>query len=307
MINLEKNTCMSSQQLKPDPIVYKGMTVTQLTDAYNDYKSIPDLDALLQENREHAQIVRTRLNPIQDIAYGNEIIQKLDIYAPKNANNLPVLISIHGGGWTRGSKNTWSIPAESLTPMGIISVSVDYGLAPQYRMKDIIAHIRQAIAWVYKNITQYGGDPNRLYIYGMSAGAHLASTAIMPGWHKDFDLRENVIKGLVALSGIYDLCTLVHAPEASIQQALQMTGDESRNESPFYHLPKQSIPVIIAFGEKEPLILYQLEAHNYAKELQKADCNVSLIEVPGANHFDMINELADIEGNVFKAVMKMLL
>ena len=113
-------------------------------------------------------------------------------------------------------------------------------------------------------------------------------------------------KGLVALSGIYDLCTLVHAPQADSQKALQMTLEESWHYSPLYHLPKHSIPVIIAYGEKEPLILYHIEARNYAQELQKIGCNLSLIEVPDANHFDMINELANTEGKVFKAVMKML-
>lgn len=289
-----------------DPIVYKGMTENQLTTAYDDYKSIPNFDVLLQNNREHAQIVKARLQPTQNLAYGSEIIQKLDIYAPKNAKKMPVLISIHGGGWTMGSKNPWAIPAESLMSKGIISVSIDYGLAPQFRMGDIISHVRSAVAWAYKNISQYGGDPNRLYICGVSAGAHLASTALMPNWHKNFDLPNDIIKGLVAMSGIYDLCTLVHAPQTDSQKALQMTLEESRRDSPLYHLPKHSVPSIIAYGEKEPLILYRFEAINYTQELQKTGCNVSLIEVPGANHFDMINELANAEGKVFKAVLKML-
>lgn len=284
-----------------DPIVYKGMTVNQLTEAYDNYKAIPNLDVLLQENRERAQTVKTRLNPIQDVAYGSESIQKLDIYAPKNLKKMPVIMSIHGGGWTMGSKNPWAIPAEALMSKGILSVSIDYGLAPQYKMKDIVTHVRCAVAWVYKNIEEYGGDPNRLYIYGISAGAHLASTTLMPSF-----LPENVIKGIIAMSGIYDLCTLVHAPEADSQKALQMTLEESRHYSPFYHPPKYSIPAIIAYGEKEPLVLYHLEASNYARELQKAGCNVSLIEVPDANHFDMINELTNTEGKLFKGVMKML-
>ncbi len=290
----------------PDPIVYRGMTVNQLNVAYDDCIAIPNFLGLLKENRERAESVKARLNPIQNISYGTEIIQKLDIYAPKNTEKMPVLISIHGGGWTMGSKNPWAIPAEALMSNEIVSVSIDYGLAPEYRMKDIIDHVREAIAWVYKNIAQYGGDSNRIYIYGMSAGAHLAATALMPSWHKDFNLPEDVVKGVVAMSGIYDVCTLVYAPQADSQKALQMTLEESRRDSPLYHLPKNSIPAIIAYGEKEPLILYHVEAINYARELEKAGCNVSLIEVPHANHFDMINELANTEGKVFKAMMKMI-
>lgn len=261
---------MISPMEKPDPIVYKGMTVRQLTEAYDDYITIPNFDVLLQENRERAQTVKARLNPIHDVAYGAETVHKLDIYAPKYSKKMPVIISIHGGGWTMGSKNPWAIPAENLMAKGIISVSIDYGLAPQYQMEDIIAHIRHAIAWVYKNIAQYGGDPNRLYIYGFSAGAHLAGTTLMPNWHKDFGLPEDVIKGVVAMSGIYDLCTLVYAPQSESQKALQMTLEESRHASPLYHLPKHSIPSIVAYGEKEPLVLYRFEANNYAQALQNA-------------------------------------
>ena len=302
----EKGITTPVTQSHPNPIVYKGMTANQLMEAYDDYKSIPNFDVLLQENRERAQSVKNRLNPIHDVAYGSEVIQKLDIYAPNNAKKTPVIISIHGGGWTMGSKNPWAISAETLLSTGILSVSIDYGLAPQYRMDNMITHVRDAIAWTYRNIAQYGGDPNRLYIYGMSAGAHLASTALMPSWHKNFGVPENVIKGLVAMSGIYDLCTLVHASQTDLQKTLQMTLEESRRDSPLYHLPQHSIPSIIAYGEKEPLILYRFEANNYAQELQKAGCNVSLIEVPNANHFNMINELTHTEGKVFKAVMKML-
>lgn len=291
----------------PDPIVYRGMTVHQLTEAFDDTKAIPDLYALLQKNRERAQVVKARLNPISDIAYGPETIQKLDIYAPKNGKKMPVLISVHGGGWTLGNKNPWAISAEVLMAKGIISVPIDYGLAPQYRMEDMIAHVRQAVAWVYKNIAQYGGDPNRLYIHGVSAGAHLASTTLMPGWHKDFGLSKDIIKGLVAMSGIYDLCTLAQAPQAESQKALQMTIEEAQRASPVYHPPTRDIPSIIAYGEKEPLILYHIEANSYAQVLQKTGCKVSLIEVPDANHFDMINELANTENQVFQALRQMLL
>ena len=289
-----------------DQIVYRGMTENQLTDAYDDSKAVPNFDDLILQNRERAQAVKAKLNPIQNIAYGHEEIQKLDIYAPKNSDAAPVLISIHGGGWILGSKNSWAIPAEALLSKGILSVSIDHGLAPQYRIEDMITHVRQAIAWIYENIAQYGGDPNRIYIYGVSAGAHLATTTLMPNWHNEYALPEDVIKGVIAASGIYDLCTLVYAPQSDSQKALQLTIKEALNASPLYHLPKHSIPSIITYGKKEPFILYHLEAGEYAKKLQGANCEVTVIEVADANHFDMINNLSKIDGELFKAVMKMI-
>lgn len=289
-----------------NPLVYRGMTASQAAEAYDDELTIPDLALLLQENRERAKVVKDRLNPICDVAYGNESCQKLDIYVPKHAKELPVLIDVHGGGWIAGSKNPRAIPAEAIMSQGIIWVTIDYGLSPGYRMEDIISHVRKATAWIYKNIRQYGGNPNRLYISGQSSGAHLAATTIMPGWHKNFDVSEDVIKGLIALSGIYDLDGIIYSSKTSIQEILQLSLIESRRYSPFYHLPNRSIPTILAYGDKEPLA-YTVETKDYADALRNTDCNVSLLVVPDANHFDMINALAHIEGNLFKSAISMIL
>ncbi len=289
-----------------EPIVYRGMNANQISEAYDDHKTIPNLDLLLQENRERAKVIKDKLNPICDLSYGNEPIQKLDIYAPKNAKELPVLIDVHGGGWVAGSKNPRSIPAESIISKNIIWVTIDYGLAPEYRMCDMVSHIRKAVVWIYNNIAQYGGDPSRLYISGQSSGAHLAATTIMPGWHKNFDVPEKVIKGLIALSGIYDLDGLFYSCETSISDALKLSLEESRQYSPMYHLPQHSIPTLIAYGSKEPLA-YAIESKDYIKSLENAGCSVSLQVVPDANHFDMINALSNKEGSLFKSAIKMIL
>jgi arylformamidase len=281
------------------------MTATQLIELYDDSLSIPNFFDLLQQNRVNAKIMKDRLQPFSDIAYGKEAIQKLDIYAPKNAKNSAVLIDIHGGGWVAGSKNARSIPAEFITEENVIWVPIDYGLAPEYKMATLIAHIRSALVWAYQNINHYGGDRHRIYITGQSAGAHLAATALMPGWHQHFDVPEDFIKGLVALSGIYDLKSLIHSPDNPTKDALGLTLEEAQGFSPLFHLPQKSIPCIIAYGSKEPLA-YRYEAEIYAKALMVAGCNVSLIKVPDANHFDMINELANTGGELFKASMAMI-
>jgi acetyl esterase/lipase len=82
-----------------DAIVYRGMTANQVAEGLDDSLTIPNLFSLLQENRERGKIVKDKLKPFHDLSYGNEPLQKLDIYAPKDANQLPVLIDIHGGGW----------------------------------------------------------------------------------------------------------------------------------------------------------------------------------------------------------------
>lgn len=286
------------------PLVYRKMTASQLAELYDDTLNIPDFYALLQNNRERAKVVRERLNPFADNAYGKEPLQKLDIYAPTMAKELPVLIDIHGGGWIAGSKLARSIPAESIMAENIIWVSIDYGLAPEYRMEEILSHTREAIAWIHKNITQYGGNPDKLFLSGQSAGAHLAATALIPGWHAAYGIPEDAIKGLIAVSGIYDLEGLVHAPRTAIQDILQLTVERARSNSPFHHTLKQ-VPSIIAYGKKEPLA-YHLEATDFAQSLKDNHCPVSLFAIPEANHFDTINAFANSESSLFKAVIQMI-
>lgn len=287
-----------------DTIVYKGMTARQLAEAYDVLQTIPDPINWLHKNRQRAQTLKTKLNPISNVSYGEELIQKLDIYSPKGAKDIPVLIDIHGGGWTQGSKNSSAISAEPVLSKGIMWVPIDYGLAPEYDMYQIVSHVRRAVAWVYQNIGQYGGDPNSIYVYGVSAGGHLATTVLMPGWHTKFGMPDNVVKGLVAVAGDFDIEGHVYS-NAGPQKALKMTLKDSQLLSSLHHLPNRKLPIILAYGEKE-LSEFINNSKNYAKALQNIDCDVTLLEVPGAHHFDMINELANTEGKLFKSVMGMI-
>jgi len=112
---------------------------------YDVFKTIPDPWRWLQANRERAQAVQDRLDLIKDISYGQELIQKLDIYAPLDAVNTPILIDIHGGGWTHGSKMPRALQAEALLSKGMIWIPIDYGLAPEYSIDQMIDHVRCAI------------------------------------------------------------------------------------------------------------------------------------------------------------------
>ena len=99
----------------------------------------------------------------------------------------------------------------AINDVGVLWVPIDYGLAPDYTIDQIVEHTRAAVAWVYRNITAYGGDPENIYVSGNSAGGHLTGALLMPGWHQTHGLSEQVIKGACAMSGVFDLQALVHA------------------------------------------------------------------------------------------------
>jgi arylformamidase len=82
---------------------------------------------------------------------------------------------------------------------------LEHDLCPTVTVTDIVRQARAGIAWVYRNIADYGGDPSRLYISGSSAGGHLVAMALAHDWEKAEDLPRDMIKGAVAITGVYDL------------------------------------------------------------------------------------------------------
>ena len=121
-------------------IVYNGMTAQQLAAGFNVASTVPDLPAYQAWGAEQSKRVSASMPHERNVPYGEADIQKLDIFAPagnKNAN-APVLVDIHGGGWTAGSKNGRSFTAEAIVPKGVVWAPIDYGLAPAYKLDKIV-------------------------------------------------------------------------------------------------------------------------------------------------------------------------
>lgn len=118
----------------------------------------------------------TRVN---DIAYGSEQLQKLDIYTPKNCerSGCPVVVWVHGGGWRNGDKEYVGSPRLAATwcPAGAVLVALNYRLSPDVVHPAHVQDIAMAINWINRNIRSYGGNPDKLSLLGHSAGAHLVA------------------------------------------------------------------------------------------------------------------------------------
>ncbi|HET6883644.1 MAG TPA: alpha/beta hydrolase, partial [Pirellulales bacterium] len=102
-------------------------------------------------------------------------LQKLDVYAPKGAKDLPVVFWIHGGGWQTGDKGSVKTKPQAFADKGFVFVSTNYRLLPNVDMETIVRDVAKSVRWVHEHISKYGGDPNRLLVMGHSAGAQLAA------------------------------------------------------------------------------------------------------------------------------------
>ena len=99
----------------------------------------------------------------------------LDIFAPANARNLPVVFWIHGGGWAAGNKSDVQRKPQAFVDQGFVFVSTNYRLLPSVDMGTLVRDVAKSLGWVHQNIAAHGGDPKRIFVMGHSAGAQLAA------------------------------------------------------------------------------------------------------------------------------------
>lgn len=134
---------------------------------------------------------------------------RADIYIPEGAENAPVVIMIHGGAWTFGNKQNaiGLFQANFFNEQGFIYIAINYRLAPDDAFPAQEEDAAAAIAFFHENIAEYGGDPEKLFLMGHSAGAHTAAlVAIDPTYLRAEGLSTNVIKGVAAMdSAAYNL------------------------------------------------------------------------------------------------------
>jgi acetyl esterase/lipase len=141
--------------------------------------------------------------------------QVLDVYSPSPAKNLPVVFWIHGGGWQTGDKTSVQIKPQAFMDRGFVFVSTNYRLLPHVDMGTIVRDIAKSIHWVHDHIAEYGGDPQRLFVMGHSAGAQLAALVCTDDRYlKAEGLSLAIIKGCVPVDGdTYDVPAIIETAE----------------------------------------------------------------------------------------------
>ncbi|HET8561424.1 MAG TPA: alpha/beta hydrolase [Marmoricola sp.] len=140
---------------------------------------------------------------------------RLDIYRPRGVDvtDAPVLVQVHGGGWTIGTKEQQGlILMNRMAARGWVCVAMNYRLAPKHPFPAQIIDVKKAIAWTREHIGEYGGDPSYLVITGGSAGGHLAALAALtpgdPAYQPGFEDADTSVAGCVPFYGVYDMAGL---------------------------------------------------------------------------------------------------
>lgn len=140
----------------------------------------------------------------------------LDVFAPKDAKNLPVVFWIHGGGWQTGDKSDVQVKPQAFNEKGFVFVAPNYRLLPAVDMGTIVRDVAKAMRWVHDHIGEYGGDAKRVYVMGHSAGAQLAALICTDDRYlKAEKLGFDMLKGCVPVDGdTFDVPAIIATAEA---------------------------------------------------------------------------------------------
>lgn len=187
------------------------------------------------------------------IAYGPDERQKLDVYVPVDAAEkpYPVLLFFHGGAWRDGEREGYGFLGRAFAARGIVTVVADYRKAPKVRFPAFVEDAASAIAWVQKNIGQYLGDADRMYLMGHSAGAHIAMMAALdPQWLAAKNLDSTSIKGVIGLAGPYDFLPLT---TDSSKIALGQWPDLDETQ-PINYARADAPPLLLLTGDTDTVV-----------------------------------------------------
>src|SRR5215470_1304175 len=254
---------------------------------YNNQLRVPDFaDHVARWQKESAR-VRAALPGERDVAFGSSPDEILDIYMPiKGGRPAPVQVFYHGGYWRSFKAADFAFVAERFAEAGVLAVIVNYALVPTVRIGELVRQCRAALAWVHANIARYGGDPNRIFVSGHSAGGHLVAAltalAVEPDTH-------GLLQGGVSLSGIFDLEPI---RLCYLQETLQLTPGEVEANSPARHLPETSKPLILSYGADESQE-YARHSTEYGRALAARGLPCTVRPLAGHNHMSICSALGD--------------
>ncbi len=272
---------------------------------YNARASVPTqaFERSMERYRRESEAATSCLPGMCDIIYDEVSGERLDIFGAREGGTLPVFLFIHGGYWRALSKQDSAFMAAALARHGIATAVVDYTLAPAVNLTEIVRQVRSAVAFLWREGTRFGIDPSRIFVGGSSAGGHLTGAVLSEGWHEDFGVPADLIKGAMPVSGLFHLAPIA---KSFVQQWMSFTPQEVSALSPAEHVPASGAPIIVAYAQHEPAG-FKRQSQDYHRMWQEAGLSSTLIEVPDRDHFDVILDLADENSLLAKRLVGMIL
>jgi len=275
-------------------LIYAEYTQAELDRQYDAASTVPSLQPFIERWSEDSAHTRSELRN-ERIAYGGGEREWLDAFAGTKPDS-PLFVFIHGGYWRRLGAEYFSFVAGPVVRAGGACALLNYPLAPDASLDDIVAAVRRGFAWLEAHAgSRLNAASTGIVAGGHSAGGQLAGMIAASA--------ADSLGGVFGLSGLYDLEPVrrsnvndwLHLPDAA----------SAERNSPVAHLPREPVRVIAAAGQIES-DEFRRQSRAYAGACANAGCSARYIEAEGHNHYTIVQELGDASSELSAALREML-
>ncbi len=236
----------------------------------------------------------------------------LDIYySKKDETAKDVIVFIHGGAWRSGNKDTYWWLGRNFARKNTVVVTINYPLSPEATYYEMAQNTALAVKWVYLNIKKYGGNPNRIFLMGHSAGAHLAALISMDASYYQKAGIKDPVKGVI-LNDAFGLDMyqyLTTAPTDKYTDTFQRTFSKNteiwKSASPFYFKDVCKKPFQLFYGDKTYLSIKMQTPQFYNKLLQEGH-KAELKELKNKKHIPMIAQMFFGSNRLYADILKFI-
>ncbi len=291
---------MSSPSSQFDPVWLDRM--------YNNRALVTDHARYFARWTESSRLARQTQDCEVDLHYGDSRGEMLDVFPAfdrKNSNRAgaPVLVFIHGGYWRSLDKADHSFLTPAFTAAGTCVVVPNYDLCPAVTIPAITLQMVKALAWTYRHVAEYGGDPNRITVVGHSAGGHLAAMLLTCQWSQwATDLPADLVKNALSISGLFELESIMHTP--FVKGDLKLTPAQVLQVSPAWLPAPRHGQLYSVAGADESA---EFMRHNALIQTAWGKKIVPVREdLPGLNHFSILEALAEPKHRLHALALQLL-
>ena len=255
---------------------------------YNNRARVPEHSQIFARWVADAAAYRERMKAEENaelgLAYGTSPRQTVDLFFPDATGHTPLALFIHGGYWRSLEASTFSHMAAGLNSRGVAVAVAGYDLCPQVTIGQIVNQVRTACLFLWRRFGQ------RLMVYGHSAGGHLSACMVATDWKKlDPKAPADLVPAGYSISGLFDLTPLV---ATSMNADLKLDANETARISPMYWpVAAGRVFDAVVGGAESPEFLRQ--SRIIAEGWRKGGVETRYEEVPGANHFTVLDPLSD--------------
>ena len=262
----------------------------QYDDDWDNRKAFPEVEAWNEKCRERSLDFSRSVNFQMDNAYGSHPRNRIDVLPGKTG--LPTFFHIHGGYWQWNNKEDYLCVGEALHRMGLNTVFVEHTLAPDATMDEIVAEVRAGLSWFKLHCHEFGIENDDVVVSGHSSGGHLA--AMCQG--------ESGVVGTLLISGVYDLRPIT---QIYVNDVVRMDEEMAKRNSPALRPKRYESFAIVAYGELE-LKTFREQSNDYHQDLVAEATDALLLPIGSRGHFDVLDELMNGDGVIFRALMDKL-